>query len=170
MKIIFLDFDGVLNHEIFYQKRMDDGMENYPPYPLCEIDPKNIQVLNFIIEKTGAKIVISSTWRHGRTIEELQNILNYHGFEGEIISITPSFRDDCSLRGNEILQWIKDSKELIGSDYHEFENYVILDDDSDMLYWQRNNFIHVDRYVGLTINDAYVAIKMLNIGTGTLLF
>jgi hypothetical protein len=166
MKIIFLDFDGVLNHEAFYNKRHEIGRDKYPPYPLCEIDPDSIRTLNFIIERTEAKVVISSTWRHGRTIEELQNILKYHGFNGEIIDITPSFKDDHSLRGNEILYWIKKNKELIGKQYHEYENYLIFDDDSDMLYWQKDNFIQIDRWVGLTMMDAYNAIKILNRGRG----
>jgi hypothetical protein len=162
MKIIFLDFDGVLNHEAFYNKRQEIGIENYPPYPLCEIDPNSIRTLNFIIKETGAKVVVSSTWRHGRTIEELQHILNYHGFEGEIIDVTPSFRDENILRGNEILKWIKDNEKLIGKKYYDYETYVIFDDDTDMLYWQKDNFIHIDRWVGLTFGDAYNTIKILN--------
>lgn len=170
MKIIFLDFDGVLNHEVFYGKRMEIGIDKYPTYPLSEIDPESVKNLNYIIEKTDAKVVVSSVWRHGRTIQELQNILDQLGFKGEIIDVTPDFRSDNCLRGNEILKWIKSNEELLGKSYADFENYVILDDDSDMLYWQRNNFIHVDRYVGLTITNTFVAIRILNQGTGTLLF
>lgn len=42
--------------------------------------------------------------------------------------------------------------------------YVILDDDSDMLYWQRNNFILIDRFVGLTMGNVFQAKKILNNG------
>jgi hypothetical protein len=168
MKIIFLDFDGVLNHEAFYEKRQQIGLEKYPTYPLslCEIDPEGIKILNYIIGETGAKVVISSTWRHGRTIEELQNMLNYFEFQGDIIDITPSFDTRCSLRGNEILAWVKNNEELLGKKYHEFENYVIFDDDSDMLYWQKDNFLHIDRWVGLTMKNAFDAIRILNRGAG----
>jgi len=44
----------------------------------------------------------------------------------------------------------------------DFNKYIILDDDSDMLYWQRNNFICIDGGPGLTENVAYKAIRMLN--------
>ena len=58
---------------------------------------------------------------------------------------------------------MKNNKELVG-DYYNFTEYVILDDDSDMLYWQRNNFILVDRWVGITYGTVFQAKKMLNGG------
>lgn len=42
------------------------------------------------------------------------------------------------------------------------DKYVILDDDSDMLDTQRNNFIHTDWEVGLTEENVNDAIKILN--------
>lgn len=168
IKIIFLDFDGVLNHEQFYVRRHQADLKGYGEHPVSEFDFNSVKVLNHIIAETGAKVVVSSTWRGGRSIEELQAILDSVGFEGEVIAKTPSLRieGDYILRGNEILKWIRDNKELITQDYNEFENYVILDDDSDMLYWQKDNFLLVDRYVGLTYHVAFKAIRILNRGRG----
>lgn len=45
-----------------------------------------------------------------------------------------------------------------GVDYE----YVILDDDSDMLYYQRKYFIKTHCYNGLSFFDTYKAIKILN--------
>ena len=45
---------------------------------------------------------------------------------------------------------------------NEIESYVILDDDSDMLPDQMNNFIRVDANIGLTYSDVCKAIKILN--------
>lgn len=165
MKLIFLDWDGVLNHEEFYVRRHKDNFKDYGEYPICEL---SVAVLNHIIEETDAKVVVSSTWRLGRSINELQAILDSVGFKGEVIAKTPNLRNegDYILRGNEILKWIKDNKEMIGQEYHEFENYVILDDDSDFLYWQKDNFLLVDRYVGLTYHVAFKAIRILNRGRG----
>lgn len=133
-------------------------------YPECEFCPKSIANLNVLIEETGAKVVISSTWRMGKTAAELQVILESVGFIGETIGCTPIYHDKQRIRGCEILGWIKDNKELIGSDYYNFTEYVILDDDSDMLYWQRNNFLLIDRFVGLTMGAVFQAKKILNGG------
>lgn len=160
MKIIFLDIDGVLNHEQFYKTRKKGEIE----YPLSELCPKTIGNLNVLIAETGAKVVISSTWRLGSGATELQIQLEGMGFTGEIIGCTPNLKGEGCLRGNEILKWIKDNKEIIGADYFNYTEYVILDDDSDMLYWQRNNFLLIDRFVGLTMGAVFQAKKILNGG------
>lgn len=155
IKIIFLDIDGVLNHEQFYKER-------YEKKGSGDIDPKSVANLNSLIENTGAKVVISSTWRHSG-IDYCRKSLEEVGFVGEIIDITPNLRGEGCLRGNEIHKWIKDNEELVGP-YYQFTEYVILDDDSDMLYWQRNNFLLIDRFVGLTMGSVFQATKILNGG------
>ena len=163
MKVIFLDIDGVLNHEAFYKERYEKVMDGEKlNHPYSEIDSKSVANLNSLIEETNAKIVISSTWRHSG-IDYCKDVLEFHGFKGEIIDITPNLRGQGCLRGNEILQWIRDNHKLVG-DYYNFTEYVILDDDSDMLYWQRNNFLLIDRFVGLTMGNVFQAKKILNNG------
>lgn len=162
MKIIFLDIDGVLNHEAFYKERYEkrnDG--NVIEHPYSEVDPKCVANLNTLITDTNAKIVISSTWRHSG-LSYCEDVLGYHGFMGEIIDITPS--SPTRFRGLEILDWIKNNEELIGEPHYNFTEYVILDDDSDMLYWQRNNFLLIDRFVGLTMGNVFQAKRILNGG------
>lgn len=163
MKIIFLDIDGVLNHERFYKERFEKRYdEGAIAYPYSEIDPECVKILNQLIKDTDAKVVISSTWRHSG-LNYCLDVLKFHGFEGDIIDITPDLKDGNYLRGNEILKWIKDNEQLVGP-YYNFTEYVILDDDSDMLYWQRNNFLLIDRFVGLTMGDVFRAKKILNGG------
>ena len=163
MKIIFLDIDGVLNSEMFYKERYEkiSKGESIPEHPLNEIDPLAINNLNILCKESGANVVISSTWRHSG-LEYCKDVLEKSGFTGNIIGITPTLSSDC-LRGNEILRWIKDNKSLVGPS-HQFTEYVILDDDSDMLYWQRNNFLLIDRFVGLTMGGVFQAKKILNNG------
>ncbi|MFR1854625.1 MAG: HAD domain-containing protein, partial [Beduini sp.] len=55
MKIIILDIDGVLNCE--YCKIKIDGVH-------FVMDEKII-LLKQLVDRTGAKIVLSSTWRYG---------------------------------------------------------------------------------------------------------
>jgi hypothetical protein len=158
-KIIFLDFDGVLNSQLGYVKTKGSRGQD-------DLDVTSIDFLNKLVKRTDAKIVVSSTWRLTKTVEELQSILNRNGFDGEVIDKTVDMRrgedSDCILRGNEILQWMKAHPEIIGCHYFDYKKYVIFDDDSDMLYWQRNNFIQVDAYVGLTPNNIFKAEKILN--------
>jgi hypothetical protein len=160
-KIIFLDIDGVLNSQLYYTTGRSDasGVRN-------DIDPVAIELLNELINKTGAKVVISSSWRVGRTVEELQSILNKEGFTGEVIDKTKDLRDredgDAILRGNEIFCWIMDNPGIVGQYYSSYKNYVIFDDDTDMLYRQVNNFIRVEKFCGLSPTNVQAAINILN--------
>lgn len=162
MKIIFLDIDGVLNNEINYndaaleQRYVDTGEYD-------DIDKRCVSLLNTLIKSTGAKVVVSSTWRIGRTTEQLQETLNKFGFEGEVIGITPWMdRTQYMLRGNEIYAWLDQNEDLLGMNRYDFNRYVIFDDDSDMLLWQKDNFIQIDPYVGLTPRNIWRAEHILN--------
>jgi len=77
-KIIFLDIDGVLNCEI------DDIQNEFE-----DISKRCVKMLNTIIKETDAKVVISSVWRNNRTVDQLQELLEKYGFEGEVVSKTP---------------------------------------------------------------------------------
>ena len=160
MKVIFLDVDGVLNSENFYRKRgaPDYRFEDEPPYPLCEFDPESIKLLNQIIEKTKAKIVVSSTWRIGRTVEELKTLFKSVGIEGDVIDRTDVLRDrkgyDEVVRGTEIKRW--------QDQFPEVENYIIIDDDNDMLPEHQKNFIKTSFWTGLTPELVEESITILN--------
>ena len=103
----------------------------------------------------------------------MKDMWKHRNLPGEVIGITPScyeivhkgiceFYDDVD-RGYEIQGWI---------DTHEIDNYVILDDDNNMLDTQRNNFVrtsentHHDDCIGigygLTKICAGKAIEILN--------
>ncbi len=131
---------------------------------------------------TDAKIVISSSWRKN-TVEDTKNYLTTIGhfvpflfpYADRIIGVTirayAYVMQGIRLsipRGVEIKQWIdthihsdngKDcGYKEIGVDF----NYVILDDDSDMLLEQAEHFIKTDTYLGLSEEDVKQAIKILN--------
>ena len=153
MKIIFLDIDGVLNSAV--DSARGGATQTY------DLAPRPIRLLNTLISNTGAKVVLSSSWRVSSSPPQIQSMLEDEGFTGEIISFTPDLFDLANTRGNEILYWIKDHENLVG-DYEKYKNYVILDDVPDMLYCQKDNFIHTDSYIGLTPNDIYRAEDILN--------
>lgn len=158
MKLIFLDIDGVLNSQLWFVRTKGSRERD-------DLDTTAIGFLNNLIAATDAKVVVSSTWRLGRTVEELQAVLDRNGFKGEVIGKTEDLRyvtdGDCIVRGNEILKWMKDHPVELGCAYWEYKDYVIFDDDSDMLYWQKDNFLLIDPYVGLTPNVVYKAKKIL---------
>lgn len=163
--IIFLDIDGVLNCQEFYTRTRGANMapDLASTYPLCEFDPVRIELLNDLCKETEAKIVISSSWRHGRDISEMRNIFNELKCTAEIIDYTPNLRGEHYLRGNEIYAWVNEhSEELYGVFGSNFTNYVIIDDDSDMLLWQKDHFFQTDTWSGLTPNICYKIKRFLN--------
>lgn len=159
MKIIFLDIDGVLNSQLFYTHRKQyEGLDK-KEFHKNQIDSRNIVYLNQLIAETDAKVVLSSTWRMGNSLEYMQSLLKDKGFTGELIDYTPVLRYPGAVRGNEIKAWIDENIKSINPDIipSDFKEYVIFDDDSDMLLEQRNNYIQVDVYCGLTPNQCYRA-------------
>lgn len=177
MKIIFLDIDGVLN--VYPQGHDEFGATFHPHFE---------QNLRSVIEATDAKIVITSTWR-SVGLAEMKRMWAARGLPGEVIDITPygsvifylpqkvvdtEDKVECTLpRGVEI-EWY-----LANHGYSRFfvkdnliENYVIIDDDRDMLLQHKDNFVccsdnvdHedcVDVGLGFTKKNAELAIKILN--------
>ena len=175
MKLIFLDIDGVLNNELWYRSDKYDALSNefktctHEFHDLAQFDPLCVENLNRITEQTGAKIVVSSSWRIGREVSELQDLLAKAGIKGEVIDKTPKLwferPEDYPYysvpRGCEIKAWIEMNKDILGDKVSKL-SYVILDDDSDMLYWQRDKFVWIDRWSGLTHNTAFKAVQILN--------
>ena len=159
--VLFLDIDGVLNSHVWFINRIkshgdeDDSMRQHK---LSMIDPDAVKYLNDFVDETKCKVVLSSTWRLNTPISEMTELLEEKGATFKIDSATISLQDRYSVRGNEILAWIKNHIE----DYHEFNRYVIFDDDSDMLLWQVNNFFKCDGHVGLTPRVCYRAARYLS--------
>jgi len=154
MNIIFLDIDGVLNCQLHYEKRKAEGRLNAKDHPYSEICQERVSWLNGLCESVDAKVVISSTWRHSG-IDYCKDVLTKCGATFDIIDITPSIRFKGSVRGNEIKAWIEDNYVLLNKHSHEFHTYAIIDDDSDMLLWQREHFFQTDSYSGLTPNTCH---------------
>jgi len=160
-KIIFLDIDGVLN--VYCESRDEFG---------CTFHSHFVDNLKWIIDNTGAKIVISSTWRMDGLVV-MKDMWNKRGLPGEVIDITPTVVDisvydntepyDLVDRGYEIQQWIND---------HGVKCYCIIDDDNDMLPSQMNNFVRtsnnvnhpdcVDIGYGLTRKCSERVVEILN--------
>ena len=107
--MIFLDIDGVLA-----------PIRRWDRYG--DLEPACIEVLNEIVASARADVVISSTWRHGKTVAELQAMLVAAGFAGRVVDKTPTLAPGAE-RGEEIAAWLAE---------HAVGGYVIIDDHIDM--------------------------------------
>lgn len=146
-KIIFLDIDGVLN--VIPQGRDEYGDIYHPEF---------VENLRWIIEQTGAEIVLSTSGRFDDDMLEKWFVRDY---PGKIVGITPHIA--ICQRGKEIQKWL---------DENPVDTYCIIDDDTDMLPSQMNNFVKtsenqdhpdcVDIGYGLTRKCAEKVINILN--------
>jgi hypothetical protein len=136
-RVIFLDIDGVLA-PIRHWDRYGD------------LDPACIQVLNEIVTRGGADVVVSSTWRYGKTVAELQAVLDAEGFTGRVLDKTPTGAPGAD-RGEEIAAWLTE---------HPVSGYVILDDHVDMGQL-RAHLVQTQPAQGLQPADATRALAML---------
>lgn len=144
--VLFLDIDGVLNSSNEDSDIVLETDGRYGPY-----EPSLVENLNELFANVDVKVVVSSTWRFGETIESMQEILDSIGLKCEVIGLTKDHRESWSVRGNEIRRFIDEHQELLGYRHsYEYKNYLIIDDDSDMLFEQRNNFIRTDNCIGVT--------------------
>ena len=136
-RVIFLDIDGVLA-----------PIRRWDRYG--DLDPACIRVLNEIVTHGGADVVVSSTWRYGKTVAELQEILDAQGFSGCVLDKTPTGAPGAD-RGEEIAAWLAE---------HAVGGYVIIDDHVDMGEL-RTHLVLTQPARGLQPGDAPRAIAIL---------
>jgi hypothetical protein len=164
MKYIFLDFDGVMNSAYYFMSNTfrrgtagltaADIMLTKVHHTLC---PKLVRKVNDLVKDSGAKVIVSSTWRLKYSDDELNEFLALRGATFKIDGRTPIKKtrmSEYNVRGDEILMYLKSLSEIP-------EGIVILDDISDMNYL--NNYLClVDGRIGFTQQDARIAINILN--------
>jgi hypothetical protein len=111
-----------------------------------------------LIEKSGAKVVISSAWRYMihegvMTIKGFSHMLLSHGIHCEIEGITVS-DETLKGRGDQISQWLSVNKKL------GIESYVVLDD-MDLGISGKHPFVKTNPRIGLTMDDVKKALDIL---------
>ncbi len=105
MKSLFLDHDGVIclsnnwgsrwKKQREVRKKLTEDERSLPVHARFDnIDGKAIKVLNEIIEKTNAEIVVTSDWRNWCTVDEMGEYYESQGIIKKPISFT-KFIQDC---------------------------------------------------------------------------
>lgn len=157
-KLIFLDIDGVLNSA-------HDWPENHLSQSLTDN-------LKHIVNKTNAKIVLSSSWKNFfaddlAPLNKLGNTLIEHFAKNNLMlyAKTPSPNGNYSMeRGFEIKTYLQD---------HPCDNYVIIDDE---IFPDFKSTIDMSKFIrtksgtrqtkvgdeGLTLDLANKAVSILN--------
>ena len=133
--VIFLDIDGVLN-----SAQMD--------WSKFQMQPELVARMNELVRRTGAMVVLSSTWRSAPNWREMTQ---EHGLDFEFLDRTP--RLNGKPRGAEIYSWLSKNRDI--------KNYAIIDDDGDMLALQKPHFFQTSWELGLTQEIADAVYKYL---------
>ena len=183
-KILFLDFDGVLNNEptLIQRSKLNydlelDYISNVPikstsdSYSLFfnEVCWTNLSaIIKCFNQIPNLKIVLSTSWRNMKTLEEWNYQFSLiEGWNFDIIDKTPQYLNcnemveiiggfkSTNCRGKEIQFWLDNNKDMV-------DNYCILDDECDMLIEQQYNFVQTDLNFGFTESDIEKVLKIFN--------
>jgi hypothetical protein len=116
VKILFLDFDGVLNST--RSSLVQNGFDNL-----------SVKLLYKFLKENDVKVVISSAWRYSWTIEDLRYIFEQtHLWEDASDIIIDMVGTEPATRGWQIDGWIFRYEKETGNNV----KFVILDDRDDM--------------------------------------
>lgn len=157
MKITFLDIDGVIN--------CSNTKERF--HGLIGVDPEKIKLVKQIVDATGAKLVLSSTWRMGwfyegqsgweSGTEEWHYLRDAFAAQGlYFLDYTPLHKN--RHRGTEIQMWLDSA----GEEW-DVESYVVIDDDMyDIRDMHKGHMVKTSFSYGLQPGAVKMAIDILN--------
>ena len=148
MKVIFLDFDGIINDYM----TMD------------QINEDNIEVLKTIVDETNAKVVVTSSHKYKyQRNNDVEDFLNNNYYVRalkdsgiEVIDLTPYMilkEKNENQREQEILEYLKNHLEVT--------QFLILDDDY-IINSLKEHEIFLDVQAGLREKHIIPAIRILN--------
>ena len=164
IKVIFLDFDGVLNSKLHFLANADlpkisaNTLSDADLFQMKrDVNVNNMWTLGFILDQVpDLKIVISSAWRLHYDIESFKELFKIFKLDDtRIIGKTP--KKLSSDRSHEIHLWLEEYKEL----HHKQVDFIAVD---DHVIWNlgdshKKREVLTDSWVGLTMHDAFKIIK-----------
>ena len=171
MRVMFLDFDGVLNtdrHQAYLHRQ---GLPTSDEFGAV-FDPDAVASLRAITDTVpDLKIVIESSWKV-LGLNAMRRMWKTRGLPGEVYDITPHIDNDELLlsvdlddpeafskldglgKGGEIKAWLDAHGE-------EVETYVILDDVDEFRVDLGDHLVVTDPREGLTNAKAMEAVRRL---------
>ncbi len=155
MKVIFLDMDGVLNSTHFFKSQKNAGAlveySQSDDFFRGMIDPVAVAFLSEIATKSGAHLVLSSSWRMVITLEDLEPMLRDAGYKGRgFIGKTDS---KGAHRHEEISRYV--------AQHPEIARYVVIDDTRDAEI--RGHSVITSHYTGLLPAHIPAALAILGV-------
>ena len=146
MKVLFLDFDGVLNSQKYLRLNGGDGVS---------IDPSRMTLLRQIVLACDAKIVLSTSWREHWDLDPARcapewrptgELLARYGIE--ILDRTPKYGGGYD-RDLEIRAWLTAHED-------EVESFAILDDQRFGWGDLEERLVRTDMKIGRGLMDDHV--------------
>lgn len=156
MRVLFVDFDGVLNSD---HTPVPSGAALWSAE---QLDPALVRRLELLVAAARASIVVSSSWRLMHPPEALAGMLRMLGFSGIFAGVTPALyrtpQGEFMTRGHEVRAWLLEHPEV--------ERYAILDDAEQFLPEQEPFLVRTDASRGLSESDAARALALLRLPDG----
>ncbi|WP_336784067.1 HAD domain-containing protein [Paenibacillus illinoisensis] len=149
MNVIFLDIDGVMNHKDFYVKSSRHMLQEFCPIA--------VECLKELIAATDAYIVVSSSWRLAKRLDDMKGLFSHYGLSDRVIGITPDFMgEEDEARCTEIQAYI---------DRNSIEKFIVIDDDDFDMGHLKSRLVHCKDYSGFNnerLNEAILLTKEYN--------
>ena len=138
--IIFLDIDGVLNSDKFFEESEYCNRSDINS-PLYDIDMNKLELLLDVVRETSSSIVITSSWRRLSIYPYVKKYLIDKGLP--IIHETSYIE---GKRGEEIRDYLNNN---------DVDNFVILDDEVFSDFNELTNYLVKTNFYedGLTIDN-----------------
>ena len=146
--VVFLDMDGVMGAGRVWAQNAAKRWT----CPAGWVDPAMVARLNRLVRRTGARVVVSSSWRKYLGADGVAAVLAACGFAGEVLGATPVLPGDPpSWRGREIDRWLMAHPRV--------RDWVVLDDLAVSVDLGR--LVRTDPRHGLTDDDVARAVAIL---------
>ena len=152
-KVLFLDFDGVLNNTTLWFEHAAKQIDQRDPSN--NLSSTIVERLNRVIESTDCHIVVSSAWRWDYTLDQLRGFLSKKGFKypKRVIDVTNNISPQN--REVEVSEWLLRHPHV--------KTYAVIDD-IEFLFNEihGNQFVHTENRHGMTEENVNEIIEILN--------